>query len=154
MRRKLWSLELPLPFYEVQRPYLGTITIEIPIMKLRFLKSSPFVNRDIDRKNYINSVLYCGDTHCLNQIRIRASPFFELCEMLKRRALLVNTKHISVREQFLMFLHLIGQNVRFRAIGGRFFRLTWTIYSYFHIQQIGYQRSSMSNVYWITLTII
>ncbi|KAJ8429948.1 hypothetical protein Cgig2_003516 [Carnegiea gigantea] len=81
----------------------------------------PFVNRDVDRENYINSVLYCGDTHCLNQIRMRPGPFFELCEMLERRALLVNTKHMSVREQVLMFLHLIGHNVRFRAIGGSSF---------------------------------
>ncbi|KAJ8429097.1 hypothetical protein Cgig2_018990 [Carnegiea gigantea] len=70
----------------------------------------PYVNRDVDRENYINSVLYCGDTHCLNQIRMRPGPFFKLCEML-------DTKHMSVREQVLMFLHLIGHNVRFRAIG-------------------------------------
>ena len=51
---------------------------------------------------------------------MRPGPFFELCEMLEMRALLVNTKHMSVREQVLMFLHLIGHNVRFRAIRGRF----------------------------------
>ncbi|KAJ8438837.1 hypothetical protein Cgig2_023029 [Carnegiea gigantea] len=81
----------------------------------------PFVNRDVDRENYINSVLYCGDTHYLNYIRMRPGPFFELCEMLERRALLVNTRHTSEREQVLMFLHLIGHNVRFRAIGGSSF---------------------------------
>ncbi|KAJ8429977.1 hypothetical protein Cgig2_009663 [Carnegiea gigantea] len=80
----------------------------------------PFVNRDIDRENYINSVFYCEDTHCLNHIQMRPGPFFELCEMLERRAL-VNTKHMSVREQVLMFLHLIRHNVRFRAIGGSSF---------------------------------
>ncbi|KAJ8445045.1 hypothetical protein Cgig2_022565 [Carnegiea gigantea] len=93
----------------------------------------PYVNRDVDRENYINSVLYCGGTHCLNQIWMRSGSFFKLCEMLERRALLVNMKHMSVREQVLMFLHLIGHNVRFRATGGRFFRSTWTIHSYFHI---------------------
>ena len=48
----------------------------------------PYVNRDVDRENYVNSVLYCGDTHCLNQIRMRPSPFLKLCEMLERRALM------------------------------------------------------------------
>ncbi|KAJ8423645.1 hypothetical protein Cgig2_006676 [Carnegiea gigantea] len=81
----------------------------------------PFVNGNVDRENYINSVLYCGGTHSLNQIRMRPGPFFELCEMIERRALLVNAKHMSVREQVLMFLHLIGHNVRFRAIGGSSF---------------------------------
>lgn len=64
---------------------------------------------------------------------MRPGPFFELCEMLERRALLINTKHMTVREQVLMFPHLIGHNMRFRAIGGRFFRSTWTIHNYFHI---------------------
>ncbi|XP_021860979.2 protein ALP1-like isoform X2 [Spinacia oleracea] len=40
---------------------------------------------------------------------------------------------MSVKEQVLVFLHLLGHNVRFRAIGGRFFRSTWTIHQYFHI---------------------
>ncbi|KAJ8427066.1 hypothetical protein Cgig2_033473 [Carnegiea gigantea] len=87
----------------------------------------PYSNRDVNRENYINSVLYYADTHFLNQIRMRPGPFFKLCEMLKRRALLVNTKHMSVREQVLMFLHLIGYNMRFRVIGGRFSQSTRTI---------------------------
>ncbi|KAJ8430858.1 hypothetical protein Cgig2_015518 [Carnegiea gigantea] len=78
----------------------------------------PYVNRDINRENYISSILYCGDTDCLNQIRIRLGPFSKLCEMLERRALLVNTMHMSRREQGLMFLRLLCHNVWFRAIGG------------------------------------
>ncbi|KAJ8423113.1 hypothetical protein Cgig2_033466 [Carnegiea gigantea] len=71
----------------------------------------PYVNRDVSRENYINRVL---------------------------RALLVNTMHMSVREQLLMFLHLLGDNVRFRIITGRFFRSTWTAHSYFHINHQNY----------------
>ncbi|KAJ8434565.1 hypothetical protein Cgig2_014396 [Carnegiea gigantea] len=67
------------------------------------------------------AVLHCGDAHCLNQIRMRPSPFFKLCEMLERRALLVNTKHMSVREQVLIFLHLICHNVRCMVIRGSSF---------------------------------
>ncbi|KAJ8424165.1 hypothetical protein Cgig2_032100 [Carnegiea gigantea] len=77
----------------------------------------PYVNRDADQENYINNVLHCKDTHCLYQIQMRSGAFFKLCEMFKRRALLVNMKHMSVREQVLMFFHLIGHNVRFSAIG-------------------------------------
>ncbi|KAJ8433345.1 hypothetical protein Cgig2_004498 [Carnegiea gigantea] len=78
----------------------------------------PFINRDVDRENYINSVLYRRDTHCLNQIQVRPGPFFELCEMLEKRARLVNTKHTHIGEQVLIFLRLVGHNMRFRAIGG------------------------------------
>jgi len=92
----------------------------------------PRVNRDIDRENYINSVLLCGDRHCIDQIRMSPMAFFRLCETLEGKGLLASTVHMSVKEQMLMFLHLLGHNVRFRVIGGRFFRSTWTIHYYFH----------------------
>ena len=97
------------------------------------LPRQPYVNRDVDRENYLNSVLYCGNTHCLNQIRMRPAPFLKLCEVLEERKLLINAVHVSVREQVLMFLHILGHNVRFRAVGGRFFRSTWTVHNYFHM---------------------
>ena len=34
--------------------------------KIPQILRQPFVNRDVDSENYINSVLNCGDTHCLN----------------------------------------------------------------------------------------
>ncbi|KAJ8445218.1 hypothetical protein Cgig2_024424 [Carnegiea gigantea] len=69
------------------------------------------VNRDIDRENYINSVLLCGDRHCIDQIRMSPMAFFRLCEALERKGLLPSTVNMSVKEQVLMFLHLIGHNV-------------------------------------------
>ena len=43
------------------------------------------------------------------------------------------SKNMSVKEQVLVFLYILGHNVRFRAAGGRFFRSTWTIHYYFYI---------------------
>jgi len=43
----------------------------------------PFVNRDVDQENHINSVLYCGNTHCLNQICMRSGPFLNCVRCLK-----------------------------------------------------------------------
>ncbi|XP_056688452.1 uncharacterized protein [Spinacia oleracea] len=93
----------------------------------------PYVNRDSLREANINSILYCGDTHCLGQIRMRLAAYFSLCNILVERGLLWECRQMSVKEQVLVFLHLLGHNVRFRAIGGRFFRSTWTIHQYFHI---------------------
>ncbi|KAJ8423350.1 hypothetical protein Cgig2_026110 [Carnegiea gigantea] len=101
--------------------------------KLKCLKFHVnLVSIDIDRENYINSLLLCGDKHCIDQIRMSPIAFFRLCEALERKLLFVSTMNMSVKEQVLMFLHLIGHNVRFRAIGGRFFRSTWSIHTYFH----------------------
>jgi len=95
------------------------------------ISHQPCVNRDIDRQNYINSMLLCGDRNCIDQIRMNPLAVFRLCETLEGKGLLARTVHMSVREQVLMFLHLLGHNVRFRVIGGRFFRCTWTIHYYF-----------------------
>jgi len=37
-------------------------------IKMSQIPHQPHVNRDIDRENYINSVLLCGDRHCIGQI--------------------------------------------------------------------------------------
>jgi len=84
--------------------------------------------------------------------------------MLERRELLVNTKHMSMREQVLMFLHLLCHNLRFRVIGERSFRSTQTIHSYFHIvlgtilklypDFMHPPSSSTLPKYWITLDFI
>ncbi|XP_021773980.1 protein ALP1-like [Chenopodium quinoa] len=93
----------------------------------------PYVNRDSLREANIDSVLYCGDSHCLGQIRMRPSAFFSFCNILVERGLLSKRKQMSVKEQVLIFLYLLGHNVRFRDVGGSFFRSTWTIHCYFHI---------------------
>lgn len=40
---------------------------------------------------------------------------------------------MNVREQVVIFLHIIGQNVRFRVIGSRYYRSIKTIHHYFRV---------------------
>ena len=40
---------------------------------------------------------------------------------------------MSVREQVLIFLYIIGHNVRIRVIGSRFHRSTKTVHRYFRV---------------------
>ena len=40
---------------------------------------------------------------------------------------------MSVREQVLIFLYIIGHNVKFRVIGSQFHRLTEIIHRYFRV---------------------
>ncbi|XP_048133937.1 uncharacterized protein LOC125314797 [Rhodamnia argentea] len=93
----------------------------------------PQVNRDYERELYMNRVLYGGDTHCINQIRMAPNAFLELCKALNASNLLRSTANVSIREQVLVFCHIIGHNVRFRVIGGRFHRSTETVHRYFKI---------------------
>ncbi|KAK5836871.1 hypothetical protein PVK06_012675 [Gossypium arboreum] len=106
------------------------------IKKLKTRKeitSHPHVNRDYERENYINSILYSGDQHCIDVIRMRPIVFFNLCDILSRNNLLQSTKSVNIREQVVIFLHIIGHNVRFRVIGSRYYRSTETIHRYFRV---------------------
>ncbi|KAG8486322.1 hypothetical protein CXB51_019667 [Gossypium anomalum] len=103
----------------------------IKILKIRKkITSHPRVKLDYERENYINSILYRGDQHC---IEIRPIAFFNLCDILSRNNLLQSTKSVNIREQVVIFLHIIGHNVRFRVIGSRYYRSTETIHRYFRV---------------------
>lgn len=93
----------------------------------------PFIDRDYLREMYMNSLLCRGDTHCVDQIRMRPIAFYELCNILTRFNLVRPTKNMSIREQVLMFCHCIGHNVRFRVLAGRFHRSSETCHRYFKI---------------------
>ncbi|XP_052476946.1 uncharacterized protein LOC105798492 [Gossypium raimondii] len=106
------------------------------IKKLKTRKeitSSPRVNRDNERENYINSILYSGDQHCIDVIRMRPITFFNLCDILSVNNLLQPSKAVNIREQVVIFLHIIGHNVRFRVIGSRYYRSTETVHRYFRV---------------------
>ena len=86
-----------------------------------------------ERERYINSILYGVESNCVHQIRLTPRAFFELCDVLTRNHLIRATYNMSIKEQVLIFLHIIGHNVRLRVIGGRFFRSTETVHRYFKI---------------------
>ncbi|KAK9997616.1 hypothetical protein SO802_022302 [Lithocarpus litseifolius] len=59
--------------------------------------------------------------------------FHQLCHILIEGEHVRSTIHMSITEQALIFLHIIGHNVRFRVIGIRFHRSTETIHKYFKV---------------------
>jgi len=58
---------------------------------------------------------------------------YKLCDVLRSHDLLRSTQNISIREQVIVFLQIIGQNKRFRFISGIYFRSVETIHRYFRI---------------------
>nr|XP_012466306.1 unnamed protein product [Gossypium raimondii] len=42
-------------------------------------------------------------------------------------------KSVNIREQVVIFLHIIGHNVRFRVIGSRYYRSIQTVHHYFRV---------------------
>ncbi|KAL3530625.1 hypothetical protein ACH5RR_009947 [Cinchona calisaya] len=93
----------------------------------------PHINRDQARENYMDSILYGSSSYCIDQIRMDQDTFFRLLNTLTVRGLLHPTIHMSLREQLLMFLQIVGYNLRFRTVGGYLYRSTETISRYFSI---------------------
>ena len=70
--------------------------------------------------HYINSILHGSERHCVSQIGMKPIAFHQLCDILTQGEHIRLIVNMSVREQVLIFLHIIGHNVRFRGIGSRF----------------------------------
>ncbi|GMI78270.1 hypothetical protein like AT5G41980 [Hibiscus trionum] len=59
--------------------------------------------------------------------------FFSLCDILTRNNLLQSTRAVNIKEQVILFLHIIGHNVRFRVIGSRYYGSIETVHRSFKI---------------------
>ena len=76
------------------------------------------INAIAQREFYINSILNWGDKHCVEQIRMKPVVLYNLCDVLTSRDLLRSTQNVSIREQVIVFLQIIGQNQKFCFISG------------------------------------
>ncbi|XVE52166.1 hypothetical protein DITRI_Ditri02bG0100600 [Diplodiscus trichospermus] len=64
---------------------------------------------------------------------MKLSTFNSLCELLTINGLLQPSKNMSVREQVIIFLQIIGHNARFRFVAGKFHRSVETVHRYFRV---------------------
>ena len=102
-------------------------------LRRRRLPRVTYVNHAAEREHYINSILHGGESHCVNQIRIKPIAFHHLCHILTEGEHVRPTIHMPVTEQVLMFCHIIGHNVRFCVIGSRFHTSTEIVHRYFKV---------------------
>ncbi|XP_050264154.1 protein ALP1-like [Quercus robur] len=109
---------------------LGVVLLK-GLRSRRIMPREPHVNREYERETYMNDILCRGDMRCLHHIRMRPIAFYALCKILSENNLLQETIHMSIKEQVLIFLHTIGHDVRFRVVGGRFYRSVETVHRYF-----------------------
>jgi len=83
-----------------------------------YIPREPRINAIAQREFYIDSILNRGDRHCVEQIRMKPVVFSRLCDVLTSRDLIRSTQNVSIREQVIVFLQIVGQNQRFRVISG------------------------------------
>ena len=98
-----------------------------------YIPIEPRINAIAQRKFYIDSILNRGDRHCIEQIRMKPIMLYNLCDVLTSRNLLRSNQNVSIREQVIVFLQIIGRNQRFCFISGIYYRSVETIHCYFRI---------------------
>jgi hypothetical protein len=93
----------------------------------------------------LNYIYNSDDLHCVNLLRMRRAPFFQLCSLLRARELVRDSINVNVEEQVAMLLHVVGHNERFRVIDLTFRRSGETISRFFQtvLHAIGELRNEM-----------
>ncbi|KAL6851471.1 hypothetical protein ACP4OV_020404 [Aristida adscensionis] len=94
---------------------------------------------------YLSHNIDIWELLCVNLLRMRRAPFFQLCDLFRTRGLLRDTIHNTIEEQVAMFLHMVGHNQRFRVVDVTFRRSIETISRYFKevLYAIGELRDEM-----------
>ena len=95
------------------------------------ISCGPMLPRDEQRQKNLSFIYNSNDTQCVNQLRMKRSPFYQLCDLFRSRGLLKDTFHYNIEEQVDMFLRVIGHNQRFRCIQVLFLRSCEILCRYF-----------------------
>jgi len=105
----------------------------------------PLSAREEERQSNLRFIYHSNDVQCVELLRIRRQPFFQLCDLFRNRGLLRDTIHCDIEEQVAMFLHVVGHNQRFRCIKFSFCRSVETISRYFQevLYAVGELRAEM-----------
>jgi hypothetical protein len=98
-----------------------------------YIPREPRINAIAKREFYIDSILNQGDRHCVEQICMKPVVLYRLCDVFTSCDLLWATQNVSIREQLIVFLQIVGQNQRFHFISGIYYRYVETIHRYFRL---------------------
>ena len=92
---------------------------------------APMSARDEERQSNLAYIYNSTDTQCVELLRMRRAPLYQLCDLFRSRELLKDTIHCNIEEQVAMFLHVVGYNQRFSCIKVSFRRSTEIISRHF-----------------------
>jgi hypothetical protein len=109
----------------------------------RSITYGPMAERDQQRMKNLRYIYESNDVHCVNLLRMRRAPFFQLCDLFRNRDLVTDSIHATVEEQVAMFLHVVGHNERFRVVDLTFRRSVETISRFF--QRVLYAVGELRN---------
>jgi len=73
-----------------------------------YIPREPRIDAIAQREFYIDSILNQGDRYCVEKICMKPVVLYNLCDVLTSRNILQSTQNVSMREQVIVFLQIIG----------------------------------------------
>ena len=77
---------------------------------------------------YIRELLDGHPTRCFDVLRMESHIFQDLCDYLRSRKLLENSRGVSVEEQLGMLMYMMSRNASYRTLTDRFQRSPETVH--------------------------
>eukprot|EP00268_Persea_americana_P037053 TRINITY_DN3664_c2_g1_i1.p1 TRINITY_DN3664_c2_g1~~TRINITY_DN3664_c2_g1_i1.p1 ORF type:complete len:165 (-),score=13.40 TRINITY_DN3664_c2_g1_i1:3660-4154(-) len=103
--------------------------------------------RDLARAKFSTTLINGSDSECISQLRMDTSTFRLLCQILRDKKLLRDTRQVSIEEAVAEFMHTIAHSVRNMTNSVRFFRSGETISR--HFQEVLYAINRLAPDYFV-----
>ena len=84
------------------------------------------------RRDALERIIGVGDRNCIWELRMNLNAFAILCELLQVQGGLTEDGRVSIAEQIVTFLIILGHHKKNRSIQVRFYRSGETISRYFN----------------------
>lgn len=88
--------------------------------------------RDLTRWHHMNRILRSGRDYCVSYLSMDVGLFMHLSSMMSDKHLLMDTRHVLVEEQLVIFFHIVGHNTKNRIMRIEFVQSGETISWYFN----------------------
>ncbi|XP_038699618.1 uncharacterized protein LOC119996910 [Tripterygium wilfordii] len=107
------------------------ILLDIAEEEEQCVSRNPIRTSSLRGREYVFELLNGSSTVCFELFRLNKVSFIQLCEELRSRNLLDDSRTVYLEEKVAIFLYIIGHNIRHRVASDRFQHSTETISRHF-----------------------
>ena len=97
----------------------------------KFYNKVPVRISALSGQEFVSELLKESGTVCYELLRMEKACYINLCNELRNKNYLEDSREVFLEEQVAMFLFIIGHNVRHRVVADRFQHSTQTVSHYF-----------------------
>ncbi|XP_042484470.1 uncharacterized protein LOC122064786 [Macadamia integrifolia] len=111
----------------------AAVVIAIDQYIKKYLNKKPYRCEPLRGIIETERIINHSDKTCREQIRLSKRAFFSLSHLIREKGLLRDSKSVQVNEQLVMFLQIVGHNVKNRVIAHKFGHSGETVSRYFNL---------------------